>query len=257
MRRGVHPVGWRAAMGSELLRLRGGRRALAIGASAVVATLVATAPVVLLASTLAPGPAEAAAAAVHRGSGAHVGVAVAVGLLVGADHRHGTATLGWLQLGGHGRLAAVAAGQALLAVLLATASASIALLLVASLAGVPLDGIPLALGVHVALTVLWSAWLVCLVTVTRSTLVTIACGVLVPAVLEPAISGSLAMVGAAGVQRLLPGTALRMLGELAAPGDRVVLAAVDPVDPVLLPAVVGCWTLLLAILALRRALRGP
>jgi hypothetical protein len=257
MRRGIHPVGWRAALGSELLRLRGTRRALAIGATALLATLAATAAAVLLVSTHAPGAAEAAIVAIHRGSGAQVGVAVAVGLLVGADHRHGTATLGWLQLGGHGRLAAVAVGQAIVAIVVATACAAIALALVTALTGAPMRDIPLALGSHVALAVLWSWWLVCLATLTRSTLVTIACGVLVPAVVEPAIAGSLAMVGAEAVQRLLPSTALRMLGELEAPGDRVVLAAVDPVDPVLLPVVVGGWTLLLTVLALLRATRGP
>lgn len=257
MRRGIRRPTTRDALRAEVLRVRGGRRLAGIALVALVATCASAATVALLVGALAPAPVEVAVAAVHRGSAAHVAVAVAVGLLVGGDHRTGTATLAWMQLGGRRRLAVVAAVQAGLAAALAIGSAVVALGMVALATRAPMEAVAAVVAAHVGLTALWSTWLVCVATLTGSTLATIACGLVVPMAVEPVSSGLLVAAGAGGVQRILPTTALRMLGELAAGGERVVLAPAAASDAWLVPCVVLAWTGVLAALAWRRANRAP
>lgn len=257
MRRGIRRPSWRAAVHAEVLRLRGGRRIAVIVAVAIVATTASALSTALLVGALVPGPIEASVVAVHRGSAGALAVALAVGLLVGADHRIGTATLAWMQLGGRRRLVVVAAVQAALAAILALASGGAALAVVGALAGATLGSVPLVLAAHVALMTVWSTWLTCSIVITRSQLVTIVVGVVGPIVVEPAVAGALAAAGASGLERLLPSTALRMLGELAAAGDRVVLAPAAPDDAWIVPCVVVAWTALLAGLAWCRAARAP
>ncbi|MFC7432311.1 MULTISPECIES: hypothetical protein [unclassified Agrococcus] len=257
MRRGIHRPSTRDALRAEMLRIRGTRRLVGIALTAILATVASAATVALLVDALRPGPAEAAVVAVHRGSAAQVAIAVVVALLVGGDHRHGTATLAWMQLGGRRRLAIVAAVQAALAAAVALGSASAALAIVTGVAAAPMHAVPAVVAAHVGLMVVWSAWLACVATLTGSTLATLACGLVVPIAVEPVVSGLLAAAGASGVQRLLPTTALRMLGELAAGGERVVIAPASTSDAWLVPCVVVVWTCVLAALAWRRASRAP
>ncbi|SDH34058.1 hypothetical protein [Agrococcus jejuensis] len=244
-------------MRAEVLRLRGGRRIAVIVAVAIAATVASALSTALLVGALAPDPLEASVVAVHRGSAAALAVALAVGLLVGADHRLGTASLAWMQLGGRRRLVVVAGVQTALAAILALASGGVALAIVGALAGAALEAVPLVLVAHVALMMLWSTWLTCSVVITRSQLVTIAVGIVGPVVVEPAVAGALAAAGARGFERLLPSTALRMLGELAATDDRVVLASTAAGDAWILPCVVVGWSVLLMGLAWRSAARAP
>lgn len=257
MSRGIRRPPMRDVVRAELLRLRGGRRIAVLAAVAVGASTASALSTALLVGALRPAPLEAAVVAVHRGSAASVAIALAVAVLVGADHRHGTAALAWMQLGGRRRLLVIAAVQVALAATLAALGGGMALAAVGLLADAAFEGAPAVLAAHVALMALWSTWLVCVVTLTGSMLTTVACGLAVPLVVEPAVAGALVAAGAPGFERMLPTTALRMLGELAAAGERVVLAPGSPDDAWIVPCVVVGWTVLLTGLAWRRAGLAP
>ncbi|WP_413316869.1 hypothetical protein AA0Z99_09590 [Agrococcus sp. 1P02AA] len=241
----------RASMAAELRGLLRGRRQGWVLVLAVAGSLAGGLTSGAIAAQVGSvGPLELATMSVSRGAATPIAVALLAALAVAGPYRDG----GWLHavLGEPRALPRALAGAVPmlgLSLLLGLLSATIAAVSAAALVGFDLGALALAVSAHLLVTTIWSAWMLCLAHATRSPLATLAVGVGVPVIVEPALAGLMAQLRLDPARWALPGQALRAVGEVAAGGGAVLLPvpvgalaiAVAAIAACTLAAVLAAW----------------
>lgn len=240
-------------LAGELAALRGRRLGWA-GAVAAVGSFVGGLAMGALALPFDDAAAiEVSTVVVSRGSSAPVAVALLASLAVAGPYRDGS----WL----HAALAVPSPARRMLAGAVPVAGVGVALGTIAVIAAAvgaavvdpsALAALPLAGAAQLAAIGAWSVWLLCLGHATRSPIATLGIGAGLPVVVEPALSGLLALSPLAEARWLLPATSLRSLAELSV-GDGALLDGPDlALAPLLATAVLG-WTAVAALAGWLRA----
>lgn len=215
----------RASMTAELRGLLRGRRQGWVLVFAVVGSLAGGITSGGIATQLSGvEPLELSTMSISRGAATPIAVALLAAVAIAGPYRDG----GWLQpvLSEPRALPrALAGGVPMLgaSVLLGLLAATVAAVSAGALAGFDPGSFALAASAHVVVTAIWGLWMLCLAHATRSPLLTIAVGVGMPVVVEPALAGLLAQLQLDPARWALPGQALRAVGEAGAGGGALLL----------------------------------
>lgn len=102
------------------------------------------------------------------------------------------------------------------------------------------DGVAVSVCLHLAVTSIWTVWVLSIAHATRSTMLTLAVGAGVPIVLEPTVAGLLAQADLGALRWLLPGQALRAIAELAATGGVLLQPVPTEALPTAVATIVAC-----------------
>lgn len=184
---------------------------------------------------------ELQTAVVSRGAASPLAVVLVVLVAVAGPYRDGS----WL----HAVLAEPRPARRLLVstvpvlagcAVLALASAASATAGAAAAGRFEPDGVAVSVCLHLAVTSIWTVWLLGIAHATRSPILTLAIGAGVPIVLEPTAAGLLTQVDLGALRWLFPGQALRAIAELPATGG--VLLQPVPIEAQLTAAatIVAC-----------------